>query len=66
MKQEKEYADNCIEAHDFSRGSSHDTGNLQMNSPELDGDRDSGISPHCWHLEWLGYARSAIAKTKVE
>ncbi len=36
MKQEKEYADNCIEAHDFSRGSSHDDSALDPGEIDLE------------------------------
>jgi len=43
-----------------------DAGQLEMNSPELDGDPESGIPPHPWHEEWLYYARRAHARATPE
>jgi hypothetical protein len=39
----------------------YDSGNLELNSPELDGDIESGIPPHPWHEQWLYHARQALA-----
>jgi hypothetical protein len=37
-----------------------DTGNLEMNSPEIGGHDD--IPLHAWHEEWLHHARAALSK----
>ena len=36
-----------------------DSGNLQMNSPDIDADPPE--RPHPWHEEWLHHARKAVA-----
>jgi hypothetical protein len=37
-----------------------DTGNLEMNSPEIGGHDD--IPLHPWHMQWLHLARAALLK----
>lgn len=37
-----------------------DSGNLQMNSPEIGGHDD--IPPHPWHEEWMHLTRQALAE----
>ena len=39
-----------------------DTGNLEMNSPEIGGHDD--IPQHPWHEQWLHHARDAIQKAR--
>lgn len=42
-----------------------DTGDLEMNSPEIGGENEDN-PPHRWHEEWVHYARAATAKAKGE